>query len=138
MRKTKLEKIEQHVSDKNAVAQLSSSDRSFINTLLEEGSDDMVSLATGAYSLAEKPGKNNWIEHASDYGLPLYIARIAKALIRSGHPKSRAIAIAISRVKVWAAGGGGVNADTRAKAAKAVAEWEALKAKSKAKKAVKK
>ena len=43
---------------------------------------------------------------------------------------SRAIATAISRCKVWAAGGDGVKPDTQAKAAKAIAEWEALKAKS--------
>lgn len=35
--------------------------------------------------------------------------------------------MAIGRIKVWAAGGGNVKADTRAKAAKAVAQWEKMK-----------
>jgi hypothetical protein len=34
-------------------------------------------------------------------------------------------------VKMWAKGGGDVNPDTRAKAAKAVAEWTAKRAKAK-------
>lgn len=97
---------------------------------------EMVELAVGKDSLAEKPGKNNWIEKTSDFGLPKYIAEIAKALIRDhGFTKSRAIATAISRVKMWAATS--KNAKTKAKAAAAVAEWESLKARNKARKAVK-
>lgn len=64
--------------------------------------------------------------------LPAYIQNIAKALIRSGKPKSSAIAIAVATVKKWAAGGGGVSPEVRAAAAKAVAEWEAAKAKARA------
>lgn len=80
--------------------------------------------------------KKNWVEKAG--GLPKYIEDIALALIRDhGMDRSRAIATAVSRVKKWAAGGGDVNADTKAKAAKAVAAWEALKAKNKAKGAAK-
>lgn len=108
--------------------------------LSRTSSDDMeliVELARGKDSLAEVPGKNNWIEHTSDYGLPKYIAEIAKALIRGGMSKSRAIATAISRVKRWAAGGDGVNADTRAKAAEAVAQWQQLKARAHANRAAK-
>lgn len=101
--------------------------------------DDLLELATGTDSLASKPGKNNWIEKTSDFGLPKYIAQIAKALIRDhAMDKSRAIATAISRVKAWAAGGGKVNADTRAKAQKAVADWESLKARNAARSAAKK
>lgn len=44
----------------------------------------------------------------------------------------QSIAIAISRIKVWAAGGGNVSAKTQAKAAKALGEWESLKSKNKA------
>jgi hypothetical protein len=98
-----------------------------------QGTDLEVILLAGC-SLDEKPGKN-WVEEAG--GLPNYICRIARAIKRTGKTTSQAIAIAVSRVKVWAAGGGGVNADTRAKAAKAVAQWEALKAKSKGRQAVK-
>ena len=81
-------------------------------------------------SLNEKPG-HNWVED-SPGGLPDYICRIAKAIKRTGKTTSQAIAIAVSRVKKWAAGADDVDADTRAKAAKAVAQWEALKAGNKA------
>ncbi len=60
------------------------------------------------------------------------ICRIARAIKRSGKTTSQAISIAVSRVKKWAAGGDDVDADTRAKAAAAVAEWEKLKAKNRA------
>jgi hypothetical protein len=92
---------------------------------------ELIYALSRANSLAEVPGKNNWIEKTSDDGLPDYIGRIAKALIRSGKSKSTAIAIAISRVKAWAAGGDDVNADTKAKAAAALAQWEKLKASNK-------
>jgi hypothetical protein len=85
-----------------------------------------LSGATGC-SLDSSP-KKNWVENEG--GLPDYICRIARAVMKSGKSKSSAIAIAISRVKKWAGGGDDVDADTRAKAAKAVAEWEALKAKA--------
>jgi 23S rRNA maturation mini-RNase III len=52
----------------------------------------------------------------------------------TGMPRERAIPIAISRIKVWATGKG-VNADTQAKAIKALAEWEKLKAKAAARRA---
>lgn len=65
------------------------------------------------------------------------ICRIARAVKKSGHTTSEAIAIAVSRVKVWAAGKG-VDKDTQAKAAAALAEWEKLRAKSHAKSGAKK
>lgn len=99
---------------------------------------ELIYELSRANSLAEKPGKNNWIEKTSDEGLPDYISRIAKALIRGGKSKSTAIAIAISRVKAWAAGGDNVDADTRAKAAAALAAWEKLKASNKARMSSKK
>lgn len=79
----------------------------------------------------DRSPKKNWVENAG--GLPKYIEDIALALERDGMPLSRAIPTAISRVKKWAAGGDDVKADTRAKAAKALAAWEALKSKNKAK-----
>lgn len=80
--------------------------------------------------------KKNWVENEG--GLPKYIEDIALALIRDhGMPRERAIATAVNRVKKWAAGGDDVKADTRAKAAAAVAKWEAMKAKAKAKRAAK-
>lgn len=68
----------------------------------------------------------NWVNKVG--GLPDYIRAVAHALVRSGHSESTAIATAIATVKTWAAGGGNVSAATRARAAKAVAEWEAKKA----------
>lgn len=81
------------------------------------------------------PAKSNWVEAGG--GLPSYIRRIAEHLFGQGHTVSQAIAIAVSQVKKWAAGGENVKPDTRAKAAAAVAAWEGVKAKSKAKSALK-
>jgi len=88
--------------------------------------DLILFLAGGSpCSLATTPEKDNWVDHKG--GLPNYICRIARAVKRSGRSTSQSIAIAVSRVKRWAAGAGDVTAKTRAKAAKAVAEWEKLK-----------
>ena len=73
--------------------------------------------------------KVNWVE--ANGGLPPYLEKIVIGIMKgTGYPRERAIPIAISRIKVWARGGGGVNADTVAKAAAALAAWEALKAKA--------
>lgn len=78
--------------------------------------------------------KVNWVEANGD--LPKFITDVALGIMRgTGYPRERAIPIAISRIKVWARGGGGVNADTVAKAAAALAAWEALKAKAAARRA---
>lgn len=84
-------------------------------------------------SLERKPGKQNWVDHAG--GLPSYIERIAKHLhYEQGMSIGHAIATAVNQVKKWAAGGKDVSPTTRAKAAKALTEWEAKKAKGKVKK----
>jgi phage head maturation protease len=71
--------------------------------------------------------------HHKGVQLPAFIQHIANDLIHErGMPESEAIATAISQCKRWAAGGEGVKPETRAKAAAAIAEWEALKAKNKA------
>ena len=73
--------------------------------------------------------KVNWVE--ANGGLPPYLEKITIGIMKgTWYPRERAIPIAISRIKVWARGGGGVNADTVAKAAAALAAWEALKAKA--------
>lgn len=82
--------------------------------------------------LPNKPGATNWVEEAG--GLPKYIDEIARAIYWEGSIKgpkgvSRAIRIAVGRVRKWAAGIG-VNKDTQAKAAAALAQWEAKKAKA--------
>ena len=94
----------------------------------------MVELATSSASLDRSPNKN-WVENAEQ--LPPYVRKLARAIEKSGHTLSSAISIAISRIKVWAAGGGNVDADTQAKAAKAAAQWSKLKAKNADKKLTK-
>lgn len=72
--------------------------------------------------------KDNWVE--KNGGLPPYIRGVARGIAKSrGHvkPDSRDIATAIARMKVWAAGGGDVTPPVKAAAARAVAQWEALK-----------
>lgn len=96
--------------------------------------ETVLELATSSASLDRSP-KKNWVENAG--GLPPYVRKLARAISRRGKSLDRAIAIAISRVKAWAAGGGDVDADTRAKAVKALAQWNAIKAKSAAKSKVK-
>lgn len=91
-------------------------------------------VAFAGCTLDDSPG-SNWVQEAG--GLPEYICQIARAVKRTGKTTSQAIAIAVSRCKKWASGVG-VDKDTQAKAAKAIAEWEKLKTKSKAKKTAKK
>lgn len=97
------------------------------NTIFDRDELDLIVSLAGC-TLNEKPGKN-WVE--KEGGLPDYICRIARAIKKTGKSTEQAIAIAVSRVKKWAAGGDDVDADTRAKAAKALAQWEKLKAKAK-------
>lgn len=94
--------------------------------------DYIVALGSSA-SLAETAKKDSWIENV-DGELPAYVREVARSIMKTGKTKSQAIAIAISRVKKWAVTGEG---DTKAKAAKAVAEWEKLKGKAKGKKVAK-
>lgn len=72
--------------------------------------------------------------HHKGWQLPALIQHVANDLKESGHDESRAIQLAVGIVKNWAAGhdgkGNKVSAETQAKAAAAIAEWEALKAKS--------
>lgn len=84
----------------------------------------------------------NWVTSVG--GLPLMIRDVAHALIRSGHDESEAIEIAVGAVKRWAAGEPNgykgtkhVTPETQAKAAAAVAQWEAIKAAAHAKSAAK-
>ena len=100
----------------DAIADTYSSDPATEGTTEEDG-DDL--------------GTFNWVSDAG--GLPHYIDRIRKALQRRGMPKSHAIASAVNQVKRWARGGGKVTAKTRAKAVKALAEWEAKRAAAHAK-----
>jgi hypothetical protein len=66
--------------------------------------------------------------------LPAYIQHVANDLIASGHSESQAVQLAVGIIKNWAAGhdgkGGKVSAETQAKAAAALAEWESLKSRA--------
>lgn len=105
---------------------------------LREAADSMVKASTHKRGLERKRGnQDNWVERTGPGGkggqLPAYIQHIALALVRRrGMDRSRAIAIAIGTVKRWARGGGDVDSNTRAAARKALAEWEAMKAKARA------
>lgn len=98
----------------------------------DEDADLVLSLSRGL--LERAPGKkDNWVESVGS--LPRYIEEVAHSLhTKRGMTISRAIATAISRIKKWAVTG---EADTKAKAVKALAQWEALKAKARAKRAAK-
>jgi hypothetical protein len=95
----------------------------------DQSEKELILLLASSSASLDKSPKKNWVENAG--GLPPYVRKLARGIMKSGgHDLSSAIAIAISRIKAWAAGGGKVDADTRAKATKALAQWEATKAKS--------
>jgi peptidoglycan hydrolase-like protein with peptidoglycan-binding domain len=93
---------------------------------------DLAGVCTGPGPCDTKSSnrspRENWVDKTG--GLPLYIRAIMHALMRSGHSRERAIQLAVGTVKNWASGQGNVSAATRARAAKAVAEWEAKKARA--------
>jgi hypothetical protein len=87
-------------------------------------------VALAGCTLERKPGKN-WVEEEG--GLPEYICEVARSIHQKrGKSISNAIQIAIGTIQRWARGQGDVNPDTRAKAAKALAQWEAMRARAKA------
>ncbi|MGH3503707.1 MAG: hypothetical protein ACRDQA_22855 [Nocardioidaceae bacterium] len=74
---------------------------------------------------------SNWV--ARNGGLPGYMRSVARGVARSrGHhkPTSGDIATAIGQIEDWAAGRDGASAKTQAKSTKAVAQWEALRARA--------
>jgi hypothetical protein len=108
-----------------------------IKSMRARGNPKELASSSAYPDLERVPGKQNWVDKAG--GLPSYIERIAKHLhYEQGYSISRAIATAVNTVKRWAAGGTvtehgtskRVSPQTQAQAAKAVAEWEAKKAKS--------
>lgn len=97
-----------------------------LSLMLWEMDYEDVILAAGC-SLATPGGKENWVEQEG--GLPQYICEVARSIMeKRGKDKSNAIQIAVGVIKRWAKGVGDVNADTRAKAVAAVAQWEKMKA----------
>jgi hypothetical protein len=98
------------------------------------------SAKTAALSVTKAPigkGGKNWVTETRPGNLgelPPYIQNIRNAIMRHGRPESEATGIAIGVVQNWASGRGGVKGEVKAAAAKALAEWEALKAKNAARK----
>lgn len=94
----------------------------------------VVALAADSMAKAsshEQVGKGGPLWKTPGLQLPAYIQHIANDLqSERGMNESRAIATAVAACKRWAAGGGNVDATTRAAASKAIAEWEAAKAKA--------
>lgn len=95
---------------------------------MREAADSLAKASTPEPFSTSKT--SNWIARLG--GLPNYIQHVAHGLVRSGKTESEAIQMAIGIVRRWARGGGNVDSGTKAAAAKAVGEWEALKAKQKA------
>ncbi len=71
---------------------------------------------------------SNWVARGG--GLPPYVRGVARGIANGKAVTSRHIAIAISRIKAWARGEGNVTPAVQVAAAKAVAQWEALKART--------
>lgn len=80
-----------------------------------------------------KPGGPG-LFHVKGMQLPAYIQNVAHAMIRSGKDKARAIQMAIGIVRNWAAGhdghGNKVSAQVQAAAQKAIAEYNADRARA--------
>jgi hypothetical protein len=110
-------------------------DATYTERQLLEAADSMVKASTPEPFSRSKT--SNWVARRG--GLPAYVQHIAHDLMeKRGKSESQAIQMAIGIVKRWARGGGNVDANTRAAAAKAVAEWEKMKAANAAAKAGKK
>lgn len=70
----------------------------------------------------------NWVTKAG--GDSAYVHAIVHALIRQGHGEQDAERLAHGILHRWASGGGNVTAATRARAARALAHWEEIRAKA--------
>jgi hypothetical protein len=86
------------------------------------------SAETPELSTTHRPLGTHGLWGSKSDQLPAYIQNIAHALIRGGMSESQAIATAVGSVKRWASGRGKVTPEVRAAAAKAVGEWESLRA----------
>lgn len=86
------------------------------------------SAKTPMYSVTHHPLGTEGLWHHEGVQLPPYIQNVAKGLMESGMPRSRAIPTAINALRRWARGEGHVHPEVRAASRKALAEWDALKA----------
>jgi peptidoglycan hydrolase-like protein with peptidoglycan-binding domain len=98
---------------------------------LQEAADSMAKASSP--EPFSKSKTSNWV--AKRGGLPAYVQHIAHDLMeKRGKSESNAIQMAIGIVKRWCRGGGKVDANTKAAACKAAAEWEKMKGANKASK----
>jgi hypothetical protein len=103
--------------------------------MLNEATDSLVKANTP--EPFSRSRTSNWVARTG--GLPPYIQHVAHDLIeKRGKSESEAIQMAIGIVRNWASGQGKVDANTRAAAAKAVADFEAKRSAAKAGGAAKK
>jgi hypothetical protein len=89
-----------------------------------------LSAKTAGYASTHTPLGVEGLWKHKGWQLPAYIQNVAVGLMKDGHDRSEAIQIAIGVIKNWASGGGKVTPEVRAASAKALAEWEALKARA--------
>jgi hypothetical protein len=93
------------------------------------------SAKTAGYSVTHAPrgkGGTNWITKSKPGNagqLPAYIQNVRNGIARGTKDLGKATAIAIGRIRTWARGGGGVHAEVKAAAAKALAQYDAMRKK---------
>ena len=117
--------------EKDWIVMTEAEKEAFLTALLEkeeEAESSEKSAETPELSSTHRPLGTHGLWGDRTAQLPAYIQNIAHALIRDGHDESSAISIAVGRVKAWAAGEGSVTPEVQAASAKAVLEWEKLKA----------
>lgn len=85
-------------------------------------------------SLGSRTNDENWVErHGKGGSLPRYVRIVRNGIMKNGVSESRATALAVASIKRWARGGDSVSPKVQAAAAKALAEWELMKAKARTK-----
>jgi hypothetical protein len=95
-----------------------------------------MSAKTPFYSSHHSPTGTHDLWNQPGLQLPAYIQNVVKGIMKSGKSRGEAIPIAIGRIRGWASGEGKVSPEVRAASAKAIAEWNADKARTKGKKAM--
>lgn len=93
-----------------------------MGTVITPGGRVGSDASTGSRSNGE-----NWVERTPQGRLPRYIRIVRNGLMREGMPEGKATAMAVAAMKRWAAGGDNVRPQVQAAAAKALAEWTAMK-----------
>ena len=103
-------------------------------SILDNYTISKADLESAAKDVKNKMPKERPLDEVG--GLPLYVRAIAHAIMRRGTPKGEAIAIAIGAAKRFLASRH-TTAQTKARSGTALAQWEAMRAASRAKTGVK-